>query len=239
MTTEEAIILARADAVLDLPKRLPLVAEFVAKWLASGHTCHVCYAWKLLELAEWLKLNKPKHVVELGSGLTTAVFCNYFGNEYSEYGDLTPGSRFISVEEDLNQITYMRANLPNPCVEFLHAERIDFDLDGADACRYNLELPIADLGAIDLLYVDGPNCNNGKPGGRLGVDTVAFAEQIDNPRTILFDMRFSAARHFYQTCRWNKRYHFWPSTAIAGEIMGTPWYLSGMRHHEIFQDSTA
>ena len=232
MITQDAIEAARADALAELPVRMPAIALFAHKWLQSGHTAHACFAWKLMELSGWLQVHKPKTIVELGSGLTTAVFCNYF--KANEYGELNSDCRFISVEEDLGQIVYMRANLPMPYVEFVHAERIDFKLGGVEACRYNLKLPIADK--IDLLYVDGPNCTIDGKTHRLGVDAAAFAEQASKPRSIMFDMRFAAMQYFSIDCDWKKHYDCLASAAVAAKLAGVPWYLSGMRHHDIFQD---
>ena len=204
---------------------LPSVWEYCQKHIAAGRSWPACpwdrtiplYPFKLLELWHLLQIEKPRKILELGSGCTTAVFALYGAHpfitvdENQEYQD--------AIYQDL-----MAVGLPP--VSRLFSERRQND-DGKDRrCNYNGIWNLEIAKELDFLYVDGPTNHMGKNDFAVCID--ACLMNLSPPRTIAFDIRRESSA--YAEKFYGESYH-WEHTCWSEKDV--PWYLSAARHHTV------
>lgn len=169
---------------------------------------------QITELAEWCYQHQPKVILELGSGWTTFVMARY-ACEFR--------SRLVAVEENNDWRTSgVLGDLP----DWAHVNWWMSRVTGDNVTRHYEELP-PDLPEIDLLYVDGPNCD---AFGRsmIGSDAVRVVEAGARPKHVLFDMRHNAVDLFRERV---EGYHWEPGGSYE---LSKPWYLRACRHHSWF-----
>ncbi len=217
---------AKCDAAhRELPEKLPKVWEYCLRHSAAGRFWHRCYALKLLELWEFLQAEKPRTILELGSGCTTAVFAEY-ANE--------SGVRFETVDESAEFQSQVLSDVRHVfrCSFAAHILNKQFtgDLCGyggsGDGDQFIRNLDISRN--LALLYVDGPS--NKTPEGKLAVcvDATTLGVMREPPTAILFDIRRESVAYTKQF--YGERYR-WDDSAWGQ--CNTPWYLSAIRHHTI------
>ncbi len=211
---------AACDAAnADLPRVLPKVAEFLDARKKAGGLSQGYNAYRLLELYDWLLANRPKTIVELGSGATTLVFATYAAAH---------DAKVVSLEQDIQLAIGLGEYMPGDqgaAVTIHEAPRVDEWRDGFETCRYGfdyLKLP-AD---IDLLYLDGPN--NRSPHGPLPCTDAALIAGCRNVRHILVDVRRASVTWFQSTPIGSE---YVAEHGAGMPVNDRPWYLYSSRHH--------
>ncbi len=192
--------------------------EYCQKHRAAGRSWPACpwdrsiglYPFKLLELWHLLHIEKPRTILELGTGCTTAVFLAY-GAE-----------RFVTVDENAVYQAFVLQDLPQ-CKSMILPKS---SASGNRNCFYYGIREQQAARNVDFLYVDGPSNHLGGNNFQVCTDACALADFP--PRTILFDIRRESVtytKEFYgDRYRWDDS--CWGETCI-------PWYLSAVRHHSV------
>jgi hypothetical protein len=213
-----------------LPGLYPRVAAFLDEQRRSGGLYHEFSELKLLELAEILDEVRPRTIVELGGGCTTAVL--------AEYAFRDPSVFVLSVDESEIWQAHTRARLAPEVREriwFVVARRIVEDREGTEVCRYSLEdLEILIGRGCEFLYVDGPVNDSPSRSGELMpcVDAVNLLASGHRPKAIAFDYRLSSVRYLAGT----------PYAAQYAAVLhhdcfreSELWNVQAPRHHSVFR----
>ena len=151
--------------------RLPDIFDMIEDRRQSG-LWHDCYWAKARDLWSKLCAIQPRVILELGSGVTTAIFARY----RVRYG----GDVYTVDVPEYAQATAQAVE----GVHFIHATA---EYHAPD-CWYSFEMP--DVPSVDLLYVDGPDLK-----GMVGTDAVRVRACVP-VRHILFDMRARSVMYF-------------------------------------------
>ena len=169
---------------------------------------------QLIELHEFCLQTMPKMILELGTGYTTFVMARY-AVEFK--------AKLVSVEENMDWLqNHVAGMLPQwNTVSFWGSPVI------TDNGTRRYETMPSDLPEIDLLYVDGPNCDYmGK--SLTGSDAVKLVQSGVRPKHILFDMRHASVDLF----RSEVDGYCW-EPGMSYEIARAS-YLRGTKHHSWF-----
>jgi hypothetical protein len=171
---------------------------------------------QLLELDGWCLANRPNVILELGSGYSTLVIARYA----CEFRNI----RHVAVEESAEYRDWVIQNMPEWGKVQWHLSPVVTDETGGTMTRRYESLP--DLSEVDLLYVDGPNCDYmGK--SLAGSDAVKLAESGVRPKHVLFDRRNDSVDLFREV----EGYGF---EAGGSYETNKPLYLRPLRHHSWF-----
>ncbi len=214
-----------------LPLLLPNVAYTLEKQRTEGGLSHRFSEYKLLELAMYMDQLQPRSILELGSGVTTAVL--------AEYANLRTDSVVVSVDESEHYLKKTQERLIPELrdrITFCHSARQTEIIDGTEVCYYDPSyysyLPTK---AIDLVYVDGPFCESPKTPGRNMpcVDILRLIESGYILRNILFDFRIVSVRYFLRS-QFGFAYqsHLHPNVVAPEEDI---WPVVTPRHHTWLQ----
>ena len=149
----------------------------ISKRRTSGGLWDTSYPAKLDDLAEWLQAYTPLSIVELGSGLTTCVICDYLKSRSD--------AACMSVD------TLQWSNATAKTIPALDNHKFVEAAVIYSQTTANYQVDLAGM-EIDLLYVDGPDV-----GGRCGIDASIIAA-TSNVLHVLFDIRHKSVRHFQE-----------------------------------------
>lgn len=201
---------AYKEAEADLARAMPLMAALRDKhkdmW---GWT----YAWRLMELQEFLYRFQPKVIMELGCGFTTHVFARHV----EEFGGT------LTTVENLPQFAERTKKYLTP-EQVAKTQWFLTNTETRGGVMGYSTLPKLDR--IDLLYVDGPNNTIG--------DRVY--PTIDSPQLcksghvehVLFDWRHTSVDLFVREC--GEKYEV-EYGAVYQEHVDKPYYLRRCMHH--------
>ena len=127
---------------------------------------------------------KPKAILELGPGTSTAVIALAISKSKLS-------SRFIAIEEDSSWMTYHRktiGELALSTVELIHRDIAPKELGGVTAAYY-LDIPRV---PYEFVHVDGPS--NPKVGAAVSCDIIDLLPDLSPKCVIVFDGREASAR---------------------------------------------
>ena len=130
---------------------------------------------RALDLRILLHHHRPRHIVELGSGLSTVLFADYCARR---------GARLISFEEDQKWVRQVVAALPE-ALRAKHGPSLKNRVLTAAECRYDAPIPHG----ADFIYVDGPAGSNDGGIRRACTDIVRALKRGERPKVICIDGR--------------------------------------------------
>ena len=161
-------------------RRVPEHAHVLDTLVEGGATGARRYPWRELDLLKALDRVRPKRIVELGSGGSTAVFAAWVRG--------TEGASLLSYDHsqqwaDLTAQALKGAGfLPHSQIEL----RVVPMLESAQGSAYDMTLEAG----IDLLYVDGPPVLR-RNGPTANQDAIEHLDSGGRPRAIMVDMRIA------------------------------------------------
>jgi hypothetical protein len=148
--------------------------------------------WRGYDIIRHLKAERPRRIVEFGSGTSTAVLASFAASQ---------GAEVLTFEQDdgwckLTREALSRAGLLSP--------RVDIVQVSAVATERGTKFARLPEGEIDWLYVDGPV--TAKRGGRKlpCLDTLELFDRGVLPGVILVDGRYDTVRAIchHPSSRW-------------------------------------
>jgi hypothetical protein len=140
--------------------------------------------WRAVDILKVLQGSRPRSIVELGSGSSTALFAHYVKTN--------PGSTLLSVDESEDWAALTQSGsekngfLPHHAVTIRSAARVENDLGSF----YQTELPEK----IDLLYIDGPSVKRTATRQLANQDVIHLFDRGIRPKSILVDRRQATVR---------------------------------------------
>lgn len=179
-----------------LEENFPRVKQVIT---ARQNQCSIYSAIKVIDL--WQRLSHENKIVELGTGITTSIFLEYFLSKEELYSEnmqyiLNP-PMLLSVDEneqyqnEFKQILYdiYGQRVVDKYVTFII--RDVFKDDANNECSYIfMEEDKGLLSGCDFLYIDAPNNSKLDGSTYICVDSVNLTkERFINPETIAFDIR--------------------------------------------------
>jgi len=192
----------------------------LARYRAGGGLSHVYQDYKLASLRALLQERRPRHILELGSGSTTAIF--------AEYVHATPGARLVSVDEseaylkEAQSIAGIAEGDPRFRLEC--RERILVRDEAGQVVARRYAGSFAD--DYDLVFVDGPSGTD-EQGVRHKLAPSADVVDIvlrQAPRTIVVDGKYATVELLQQ--RFGGLYDAYPSDLSGGTVRPGYRYLS-------------
>lgn len=171
----------RRRFIAKIQSRIPEYPQVLDTLTGGGASGIKRYPWRELDILKVLDRVRPKRIVELGSGASTAVFAHFVRE--------TPGASLLSYDhsESWAELTRQALQgagfLPNPCIEFRVASMRESD--GGSSYDMTLET------GIDLLYVDGPPVllENGQ--ATANQDAIEHLDEGGRPGVIMIDKRLA------------------------------------------------
>lgn len=198
----------------------PKLAEYLQIQKENNGFYHDFSEYKLYELSEFLYSYRPKTILELGGGSTTSALVDYA--IFMKNNGVSV--KIISVDESEYYQNQTKMSLQKIYsmddidVNFIQSDRQE---DG-EGCFYGDIINIASkLGAIDLVYVDGPSAPNRIP----CIDITLIKNQIKN---VLFDHRTPSVLYcekFFMSTHSIHRYY---------SINNDMWIVDKYHHHSKF-----
>ena len=214
------------EAKKKLQKVLPRVAAAFEAQRAQGGFSHQFSELKLLELAEYLWRFRPKTILELGGGGTTAVLAEYAASE--------SGVQVVSVDESQYYLDATRERLNielRDKITFVQCSRNEeTDLDGLRTCFYDDAWKIMfHASAVDLVYVDGPTTDDGSGGKLPCTDVVRLCDDGWVVGHVLFDVRIASVKYCVTSGRFDTHnFHLHRNALNSAK---EPWVVDTVRHH--------
>lgn len=199
---------AMEAARADVPKRYPWIQAIID----TQPKVYIGAWWKLAELWELLRAVRPESVIELGTGLTTAVFERY-----------RLEAKATVITQDENQ-QYQETICEQLSIKMTRVVAKVVEDELSPTCWYGV-FPAAP----DLLYVDGPDTSKRKS---VGVDACRMFHADRFPRYVVFDQRHKSAEAFWKVAKGHYVAH-WDCRLPV--LRGAPWWLSGLRYHTVFE----
>ena len=170
----------RRRFIAQIQSRVPEYAQVLDALVEGGATGARWYPWRELDLLKVLDRVRPKRIVELGTGGSSAVFAAWVRG--------TEGASLVSYDH-----SQQWAELTAQALEgagFLPHSRIELrvvpmrESDRGSAYDMTLEA------GIDLLYVDGPPVLR-RNGPTANQDAIEHLDSGGRPRAIMVDMRIA------------------------------------------------
>lgn len=224
--------IACVDAKARLSALLPRVAKTMSQQRAGGGLHHKFSELKLLELGEFLWLHRPKTILELGGGGTTAVLAEYAAT----FSDV----KVVSVDESSDYLNLTRERIDSELrdnITFMHCSRKEEDgLGGVRTCYYEDTWKQAFSDAtVDIVYVDGPTAatNTG-----IKIPCVDAARMVDDDWEVghvLFDVRIASVKYCVASGKFAS--HLLHLHRNAQNPVDEPWVVDNLRHHSWFEPS--
>ncbi|MFN4164145.1 MAG: hypothetical protein ACK4GK_06195 [Ferrovibrio sp.] len=158
------------------------IDTIIRRFHDAGGLKHDFQAYKLFELSSLLSKHRPKKILELGSGTTTAVFSNYVRQDR--------GSSLTVIDESQHWLDNARrlAQIDDFDKRFdlIVAPKIEEWVDSTPIARYDVNI----TGEYDFILVDGPSLTIGGVKDKRAVNT-NILPIIDRQETaiILVDIR--------------------------------------------------
>ena len=173
-------VIRRRQFVALLESRLPHQRDVIEALHAGGATGVRAYPWRELDQLKVLDRLRPRRIVELGSGASTAAF--------SAWVQETPQASLLSIDHseewaDLTRDALRRGGfLPHPRIDL----RVVPMRESASGSSYAMTLEEG----IDLLYVDGPPVlrRNGRTANQDAIEHLAAGGR---PGAIMIDGRYA------------------------------------------------
>ncbi len=214
------------EAKKKLQKVLPRVAATLETQRAQGGLSHQFSELKLLELAEYLWRFRPKTILELGGGGTTAVLAEYAASE--------SGVQVVSVDESQHYLDATRERLDikvSDKIKFTHCSRKEeIDSNGDRTCFYDdAWKKMFHASAVDLVYVDGPSTDDGSGGKLPCTDVVRLCDDGWAVGHVLFDVRIASVKYCVASGRFDSHHFHLHRNALNSAK--EPWVVDTVRHH--------
>ena len=154
------------------------IDEVISRYHANGGLAHPYQHYKLLELRALLDERRPKSILELGSGTTTAVIVDYI-RRY-------PGTQATVIDESEKWLENARtiAKAEGADVSFLVKAKVE---DPSRPSTFYADIPDS---PYDFVLVDGPSLAiNGKSDKSAVNTNILDLIKSKPPATILIDIR--------------------------------------------------
>ena len=149
---------------LEQPKLLKIIEEMLKRSKSTG-----CEYGDYLKIYEYVRNNKPKCILECGSGMSSAVIAFAVQENFQETG---VKSEFISMEEDIIYYDNINEIIPSKLkdfVTFVHSESTHSNY-GQFFGRHYKNIPQKEY---DFVYIDGPSFHT-NPGEQARKDSFSL-----------------------------------------------------------------
>ncbi len=184
MMYENGVGRAHQQSVKNNPGDYEIIGKILSTYRADGGLNHDFQAYKLFELRQLLGRIKPRNILELGSGSSTAVFADYVRCS-------TEPCFVCSVDDNedwLDQAKNMAWGDTDPSgkAEFIYAPRAVNEQSVPPQSRYDIDLN----SNYDFVFIDGPPMRVGTKKNKSMVNSNVFDLLESNPpKTIIVDIR--------------------------------------------------
>ena len=222
-------VMACEQARHKLPLLLPRVAATLQAQRSEGGLSHAFSELKLIELAEFLWQFRPRTVLELGGGATTAVL--------AEYVHFFPEVQVVSVDESAGYQAATRRRI-SPTLQdnltYIHCPRREaIDGDGVRVCFYDSvwQKMLPDR-SVDFVYVDGPSSDDGSGGKLPCSDVVRLKDEGWQIGNVVFDVRIQSVRYCLASGQF-AGYMLHPHRN-AMSLATETWVVNKVQHHSWF-----
>jgi len=197
------------------------IETILQKFRTAGGLKHDYQAYKLFSLWQLLLAEKPRRILELGSGTSTAMFAEYVRLH---------GGYFCSVDESMEWLENSRKlaaiDAGDSRFNLKHAERRVVSENGQPT-EFGYELDLEEE-PFDLILVDGPSMRVDGKRYKQGINTDIFEfSEHAPPQLILVDIR--AATVEVMVNRLVDSYSHELSDVIYGEMKQNYRYFSEFR----------
>jgi len=159
------------------------IDNIVKRYRQMGGLVNDYQSYKLYSLVQLLNSYKPKKILELGSGTTTAVFADYVkSNDGVSLVSVDESTDWINKSSNLSGISGDDARF-----KMMSAPKIVEELeDGLTGARYDMPLDEN----YDFVLVDGPSLNVDGVKRKDTINTDIFkVTEISSPQVIVVDIR--------------------------------------------------
>tara|TARA_Y100001936_G_scaffold178947_1_gene175780 strand:- start:27515 stop:28291 length:777 start_codon:yes stop_codon:yes gene_type:complete len=137
---------------ITLKHKHPQLYEIINVMLAKSQSTGAEFS-DYLHLYNFINRTNPKHILECGSGVTTAVIA--YSIEINHQNDKSYQGHLVTMEEDPFYYEQIKSIFPdnlNKHVTFIHSERVETSYDGHLGSSYS-KIPPA---PYDFMFIDGP-----------------------------------------------------------------------------------
>lgn len=203
------------------PEAYRRIDSILEAFRTAGGLKHDYQAYKLHSLREILLAQRPRRILELGTGTSTAVFADYVREHGGELWSIDESAEWLGNSRRLAAIEE-----GDDRFHLLHADkRVVRDGGRPVEIGYDLELGAE---GFELVLVDGPSLriDGERFKGAVNPDIFDIVERAP-PRTILVDIRAPTVHALSR--RLGDRYHCEVSDVIAGGRL-----TSGYRYFSAF-----
>lgn len=199
------------------PADFEWIDSVIGEFRLQGGLEHKFQAYKLFQLQELLKRDRPVRLLELGTGTTSILLARYVA--------LNTGSTLTMVDESEHWLELTRQKVdevaPGDRLEFRHARRVCIP-DDPPVFRYDLSF---EGRRYDFVLVDGPSMRVAGVRFKCGIcDNVAELVAHFPPRTILVDIR--RATFEFLASRYASLYAAFPSDVYEENFYDNYRYFS-------------
>lgn len=197
-----------------------LIDSYVEKYRALGGLRHPWQHYKLFQLRELLKVERPESILELGTGTTTIVFAEYVRNNQM--------ARLTCVDESkhwlANSCQLAEIDDSNSRFCMIAADKLFIGDSKPEQIKYDVNLG----GEFDFIFIDGPSLDVDGVKHKKAVNSNIFdIAQRKLPQIIVVDIRKATVEELKK--RLGEKYDVFVSDVIAGRI------YKGYRYFSIFR----
>jgi len=207
---QHAIDMAHKYSVDKNPDDYKTIRKIIDAYRSGGGLSHNFQEYKLFQLRKLLQRIKPRMILELGSGSSTAIF--------AEYVRLSQDPCFVcSIDDNESWLTQAKEiawdgrNLDG-LSEFIYAPRVVNENLIPPESRYDIVLEPK----YDFVFIDGPPMRAGNKKNKLMINSNIF-DLINGyaPKTVIVDIRRPTVEEIQR--RYSEIYEIQLSDVILGE----------------------
>lgn len=159
------------------PEEYRFADEILTAFHSGGGLAPRMQAYKLVSLNRLLEAEKPRSILELGSGSSTVVFARYATRNNASFVTVDESQEWL--ENTLSMLTTF--GVRDAVTSYVRKKRIDVSLNTASY----IDLPTT---SADFVLIDGPALEEN---GTKHIHAVCtdVLEMIPDPKTIIIDIR--------------------------------------------------
>lgn len=163
------------------------IDEVINRFRTAGGLKHDFQGYKLRQLIHVLEVYRPRSVLELGSGSSTAIFANYIRR--------TSNGRLVSVDESRQWLNNARnlaeVDAADGRFVWMEAKTKICDRLGVPSIEYDVALNES----FDLVFIDGPSLriDNAKRKDAMNGNVLDLLEEHP-PKVIVVDGRYTTVK---------------------------------------------
>ncbi len=196
------------------------IDSYVNKYRSHGGLKNPCQHYKLFKLKQLLKEEKPKSILELGTGLSTIIFAEYVrNNQIAHLTSVDESSNWLKNSQELAGIDSSDDRF---CM--IQANRLIINDSALKQIKYDATFEKD----FDCVFIDGPNSEIDGVKNKDAVNTNIF-DIIERklPRLIIVDIRRSTVEEIIK--RLGDKYDVLISDVITNRI------CFGYRYFTVFR----